>query len=200
MKIALVLLLAYGIGGIPFGYLLTRAAGRGDIRKLGSGNPGTTNVIREVGRGWGSAVLILDLLKGVAAVLLAASLGTQEWLPLVAGLSAIAGHSFTPFLSFRGGKGVATSGGVFLTLAPLALGLTLVVFFLVLLSVRMVSAASLSAALALPLFVALVDGWMGTLFWLALFVAALVWYRHRSNIGRIIHGNEPRFKLGRTED
>ena len=200
MTTLLVLAASYLLGGLPFGYLLTRLAGRGDIREMGSGNPGATNVLREVGTGWGTAVLLLDAAKGAGAVYLAVALGAGPWIRLGAGLAAVLGHSFSPFLRFRGGKGVATGGGVFLSLAPQAMGLTLGVFLITLLLARMVSAASLMAALALPVMVGLTEGWRGSLFGLALLVAMLVWYRHRSNIGRILRGREPRLGRGKSED
>jgi len=197
----LALLMGYLIGGVPFGYLAGRLALGVDIRTLGSGNPGASNVFRQAGASWGVAVLLLDAGKGLLAVLLAGLLlgpGRDGWV-LGTGVAAILGHSFTPYLSLRGGKGVATSAGVFLGLAPGATSVALVVFLLAMLLGRMISLSSLGAALALPVALWFMEPENRLIFCASLFVAALVWYRHRSNIGRILKGEEPRFTLRRKE-
>lgn len=189
------LALATLVGGIPFGYLAGRLVKGVDLRRVGSGNLGATNAIRQLGWGWGIAVFGLDLFKGWLAVGLAQRLGGEvpSWLPLAAGLAAILGHSFTPYLGFRGGKGVATSAGVFLRLAPVATGLTLLVFAVVVLASRIVSLSSLTAATAMPLFLLWRQPGDRPLFGFALLIALLIWIRHRANLRRLLRGEEPRF-------
>lgn len=189
------LVLAYLVGGIPFGYLAGRLVKGVDLRRVGSGNLGATNAIRQLGWGWGLAVFGLDVLKGWVAVALAQRLGGQgpSWLPLAAGLAAILGHSFTPYLGFRGGKGVATSAGVFLRLAPAATGLTLLVFAVVVLASRTVSLSSLTAATAMPLFIAWRQPGDRPLLGFAIVIALFIWIRHRANLRRLLRGEEPRF-------
>jgi len=189
------LLLAALVGGIPFGYLAGRLVKGVDLRRVGSGNLGATNAIRQLGWGWGLAVFGLDVLKGWVAVALAQRLGGQgpSWLPLAAGFAAILGHSFTPYLGFRGGKGVATSAGVFLRLAPAATGLTLLVFAVVVLASRTVSLSSLTAATAMPLFILWRQPGDRPLLGFAIVIALLIWIRHRANLRRLLRGEEPRF-------
>jgi len=196
MSHAILFLLSYLIGGIPFGYIAGRIVLKTDIRNLGSGNLGASNVFRQVGPAWGIGVLLLDAVKGLAVIYLANALypSGSDWISLSAGVLAILGHSFTPYLGFRGGKGVATSAGVFLGLAPAALGLAFAVFVITMFIARMISMSSLMGALALPLAIWLLYPEKSTILIASLFVAALVWYRHRSNIGRILKGEEPRFK------
>ncbi|MBC8367663.1 glycerol-3-phosphate 1-O-acyltransferase PlsY [bacterium] len=197
MSLAILFLLSYLIGGIPFGYMAGHIVLKTDIRTLGSGNLGASNVFRQVGPGWGIGVLLLDASKGLAVIFLAKTLFPTgaDWISLSAGVLAILGHSFTPYLGFRGGKGVATSAGVFLGLAPAALGLAFAVFVITMLIARMVSMSSLMGALALPVALWILYPEKSIILFASLFVAALVWYRHRSNIGRILKGEEPRFKI-----
>jgi glycerol-3-phosphate acyltransferase PlsY len=186
------LALAYLLGGIPFGYLAGRLVKGVDLRRVGSGNLGATNAIRQLGWGWGVAVFGLDLLKGWAAVALAQRLSGASWLPLAAGLAAILGHSFTPYLGFRGGKGVATSAGVFLRLAPLATGLALLCFLVVMLASRIVSLSSLTAASALPLLLLWREPDQPLLLAFAVLIGLFIWIRHRANLRRLLRGEEPR--------
>ena len=192
------------MGGIPFGYILARARGI-DIRKVGSGNVGATNVARALGKKWGYACFFLDVAKGLAPTLAAGALlrGQADfptplhqaaWLGV--GFGAITGHVFSFYLKFRGGKGVATSLGVVLGIFPYFTypGLcTLGVWIAVTLISRYVSAGSIAAAVAFPpLFAAF--NWPLTDFWpLGAFAAAmmcLIVFRHRSNIGRLLAGKE----------
>ncbi|MCB1162467.1 MAG: glycerol-3-phosphate 1-O-acyltransferase PlsY [Candidatus Krumholzibacteriia bacterium] len=194
------LLAAYLLGGISFSYLAGRMARGVDLRDVGSGNLGATNVVRHLGWGWGVGVFALDILKGWVAVALAQRLGPPSaaaWLPVAAGLAAILGHSFTPYLGFRGGKGVATSAGVFLRLAPAATGLALAVFLVVMLLGRIVSLASLAAATALPLLLLWRRPDEHVLLGFALLIAVLIWVRHRSNLRRLLRGQEPRLSASR---
>jgi glycerol-3-phosphate acyltransferase PlsY len=214
------LALAYGLGSIPFAYVAGRLLRGIDIRQHGSGNTGATNVFRVLGPGPGVAVLLADVAKGAAAVLLLPKLAPAGfwdqlnglWWPCALGLAAVLGHTYTVFLGFKGGKGVATSLGVFLALAPWATLVVLAVFGAVFLSSRMVSAGSLAGAAVLPLAVVwfrewqpsrlgrglgdLLGGWgwrMRPVFWLALLLAVFVWVKHIPNIRRILAGTENRF-------
>ncbi len=184
------LALGYLLGSIPWGLVLTRAAGLGDIRAIGSGNIGATNVLRTGSKTLAAATLGLDLLKGVAALLLAEALWGGA-AGLLAGFGAMMGHAFPVWLGFKGGKGVATGGGVLLA-ASWWLGLAAALAWLaVALATRISSAGALAACAAAPL-VALAAGRLD-LALLAAGIAALVAWRHRPNIERLIAGTEPRF-------
>jgi glycerol-3-phosphate acyltransferase PlsY len=182
----------YLIGSIPFGLLLTKAAGLGDIRQVGSGNIGATNVLRTGRKGLAAATLILDGLKGAVAVLLARYfLGDQD---VVVGTAAVLGHLFPVWLGFRGGKGVAAGLGVLLAAAwPVGLaccGVWLVAAKLL----KMSSAAALAAFVAAPLFALVLSSADHAL--MALLIAVLVFWRHEANIRRLLAGTEPR--IGKT--
>ncbi len=193
-SLLVVLALGYALGSIPFGLLLTRAAGLGDIRRIGSGNIGATNVLRTGRRGLAAATLVLDGAKGAAAVLLAAGFAGGG-AGLVAGLGAVLGHLFPVWLGFRGGKGVATGLGVLLAAVPWA-GLAAAVAWLVLARLtRISSAAALGAFAIAPVVAASVSGLAGAV--LALVIAALVFARHSENIRRLLAGTEPRIGAGR---
>jgi len=186
----LALALGYLLGSIPFGVILTRIAGLGDIRQIGSGNIGATNVLRTGNKPLAAATLLGDGLKGTAAVLLAGWLFDMPLAPAVAGLGAFLGHCFPVWLGFRGGKGVATYIGVLIGLAwPAALVLALVWLAMALVA-RISSLAALTASLTVP-FSLLVMGRVG----LAVFGAvltALLWIRHTENIRRLASGTESR--------
>lgn len=191
-------LLGYLLGSIPCGFLVARTQGI-DIRKYGSGNIGATNVVRALGKKWGVLVFVLDVLKGVAAVLLAERFfGMTAGLGIVAGIACILGHNFPVWLGFKGGKGVATSGGVLIGLAPLAALVGTLTWVIVFYSSRYVSAASVAAALVLPVVVwatAWVEGQpAGVLLWFSLLVSVLAIWRHKSNIQRLLAGTEHRFE------
>ena len=179
----------YLLGAVPFGLLLTRAAGLGDIRAIGSGNIGATNVLRTGHRGLAAATLLLDGLKGAAAVI------AGTWLAgpvggALGGLAATVGHMFPFWLGFRGGKGVATGFGVLLAAAPLAGVCAALVWLGVAGATRISSAGALAAAAAAPLLAWAISGRLPAL--LALVVGALIWWRHATNIGRLLAGTEPR--------
>jgi glycerol-3-phosphate acyltransferase PlsY len=199
------LALAYLLGAIPTGYLAVKWARGIDIRTVGSGNMGATNVFRVLGWKGGLGVLAFDMGKGLAAVKLGPALGFPHgsWPVLAAALAAVLGHNYTCFLKFKGGKGVATSAGVLFGLAPVSIGASLAVFLLAFLSTRMISLGSLSGALVLPLAVWFSgEGGSGTLarwqpvLWLSLALAAFVWIRHLPNIKRILAGNENKLTWG----
>jgi glycerol-3-phosphate acyltransferase PlsY len=192
--VILALALGYLLGSIPFGLLLTRAAGLGDIRAIGSGNIGATNVLRTGRKGLAAATLALDLGKGVAALLLAGALA-GETAGLAAGFGAMLGHAFPVWLGFRGGKGVATGGGVLLAAAWWLGLLAALVWLAVAAATRLSSAAALAACAAAPVIAAMGGRWDLALF--AAGIAALIAWRHRPNIARLRAGTEPRIGFGR---
>jgi len=189
----LVLLAAYLLGSIPSGYLAGRWCAGIDLRQLGSGSTGATNVLRQVGKGPALVVFLVDVLKGTAAVLLAKALlgnGAHGWV-VAAGLGALAGHSWPLWLGGKGGKAVATGLGMLLGLVP-AVGLACFGIFLALFSLsRIVSLASLGAAFSLPLLM-LAAGAPPAYLALGLLAGLLVIWRHRSNLQRLLAGTEPR--------
>ena len=191
--LALVFLAGYGLGSIPFGLLITRWAGAGDIRAIGSGNIGATNVLRTGRKGLALATLLLDLAKGAVPVALChAWLGPQA--AVLAGAGAILGHCFPVWLGFNGGKGVATAAGVVLGLTPIVFPVILVAFIAIVAATRWVSLGSIVAACLAPVAALLLGN--GPAIWLYLLVAALVLYKHRENIGRLLKGQENRLSFG----
>jgi acyl phosphate:glycerol-3-phosphate acyltransferase len=189
LPLLLALLGGYLLGSIPFGLLLTRLAGLGDIRNIGSGNIGATNVLRTGRKGLAAATLVLDGGKGAAAVLIAAALAGRD-AALVAGLGAVLGHLFPIWLRFRGGKGVATGLGVLLASAW-PVGATACVFWLVTAGVLRRSSLAALVAFTIAPFVAVLMEDRGEA-WLAAVIALLVWIRHYENIRRLAAGTEPR--------
>jgi glycerol-3-phosphate acyltransferase PlsY len=178
------------LGSIPFGLLLTRAAGLGDIRAIGSGNIGATNVLRTGNKALAAATLLLDGAKGAVAVLIGARLAGLDGV-LAAGLTAVLGHMFPPWLGFRGGKGVATGFGVLIAAQPLAGLASGAVWLAVAFLTRISSAGALAAFAAAPVMF-LLFGAPGIMAILALCVAVLVFVRHEGNIRRLLAGTEPR--------
>jgi glycerol-3-phosphate acyltransferase PlsY len=204
LTFAAVVIGSYLLGSIPFGYLAGRIAGI-DIRSCGSGNVGATNVVRTLGKGYGYPVFVADFLKGFAAVKMSLLIATRlqsgwnspEMLGILAAISGVAGHSFPVWLRFKGGKGVATSAGALLGLAPVAALVGAAIWILTFWLTRYVSVASIAAAAALPLII-LVTTWLSrtagkALFYSSVCLAAVVIWRHRSNLSRLMHGTEPRF-------
>lgn len=204
LTLAVALLGSYLLGSIPFGYLAGKIGGV-DIRKIGSGNIGATNVVRALGKRYGYPVFVLDFLKGFGAVKISMSIATDarpEWgspelFGVFAAVASVIGHSFPLWLKFRGGKGVATSAGALFGLMPLATVIAGVVWVSVFWFTRYVSVASLVTAVALPLVILVmirlnqIHG--NALFYSSLGIAAVVVWRHRSNFSRLLHGTEPRF-------
>ena len=194
------LLLGYLLGSIPSGFLAGKWCKGIDLRSIGSGSTGATNVLRNVGKGPALVVFLVDVAKGAAAVLLASALTQNnplnDWIQVLAGLAALAGHIWPIWLGFKGGKAVATGLGLFLGLAW-PVGLACFGMFMAMFSLsRIVSLASVVAALSLPLLMAAGSGSNANLV-VALVAMALVLWRHRSNIQRLINGTEP--KVGQKD-
>ncbi len=188
MILLLLLLFSYLLGSIPFGLLLTKAAGLGDVRAIGSGNIGATNVLRTGNKRLAAATLLLDGLKGAAAVLIVQHFARHEW-PL-AGLAVILGHLFPVWLGFKGGKGVATGLGVLLA-ACFPVGLIACLTWLVTAYGLKISSAAALFAFAIAPIAAWAFG-HNLLALLALLIAALVFWKHSANILRLLSGTEPR--------
>ena len=201
----LIPLAAYFLGSIPFGLLLAKIFGGGDVRKAGSGNIGATNVTRVAGPLAGILTLALDTAKGAAAVWLAGRVTNESalWMAIAA-FVVLLGHCFPVWLKFKGGKGVATALGVFLALCPLAAFSALLLFILCVVYWRFVSLGSVAAAAAMPLLIyflwaphhappIVID--IGTLA-----ITALVIYKHDGNLQRLVEGTEPRFSFGKKKE
>jgi len=195
----LILAASYLLGSIPVGYLLVLAFRKEDVRETGSGNIGATNVARAGGKGLGIATLFLDALKGYLAVVLAmhfapAVNGVVSTLAIAAGVAAVAGHIFTVWLGFKGGKGIATALGVFIALVPLvALG-SFVIFALIFAISRYVSLASIAAAASIPLLALwLVPQHTSALLLGLSAISLLSIIKHHQNITRLLNGTESRF-------
>ena len=208
----IIALAAYLLGSIPTGYLVAKAKGI-DIRSVGSGNIGATNVFRILGKPAGIFVLFFDALKGFVAVAAVVNFypelqntfpnvfsntdgyadnALRENLGIVAGVAAILGHNYTCFLKFKGGKGIATTAGVLLALAPIAFLIVLAVFILVVTICRYISLASILAAFCLPFAVWISRG-SPTMIGVTAALGALAIYKHKANIGRLMNGTENRF-------
>ncbi len=189
----LVVFLAYLIGSIPFGYLIVKGIVGADVRETGSGGTGATNVSRRAGKVAGVITLVLDALKGSAAVFIVKTMTGNDWLIAAAAIAVLVGHIFPVWLGFRGGKGVATGAGVFLILAPAALVCAAFVFIATVVLTRYVSLGSMVAAATIPLFV-----WTQNnprhLLVAAILGALLIVFAHRGNIERLVHGTESQFR------
>jgi glycerol-3-phosphate acyltransferase PlsY len=213
MLLILFLIIGFALGSIPFSYLIGRKVKGIDLREYGSGNLGATNVFRTLGPGWGGLCLFLDMAKGAAAV------GLMTWLVstwpegqstpfhitpdlfrIFAGFLAAMGHTFSPFVNFHGGKGVATTAGAFAVLEPLAVLFTLGVFLVVLATTRFVSLASICAAAVLPFAVLVFELFSeqtsSTIIVFVTLICAWVIFKHRTNITRLRDGTEGRISSG----
>ncbi len=217
MSVWIAIVLAYLLGAVPFSYIVGRRVRGIDLREHGSGNLGATNVYRTLGPGWGIMVLVLDMLKGAAAVVvmttaiglhiglsdvdptLPLGLPADAW-RIAAGLLAAAGHTLSPFMNFHGGKGVATTAGAYFVLAPYPLLVTLVIFGVVVGVTRIVSLASITAAAVLPFAVLFFelqsDGFSQTITIVTFLVCAWVIVKHRANIRRLRDGVEKPLETG----
>lgn len=196
--------LGYLFGSFPAGYIAGRLAGV-DVRSLGSGNIGATNVLRVLGKRWGYAVFFVDAFKGFAAVRLAffiakplpAAQPYAEYFAILAAIMCIVGHTFPVWLGFKGGKGVATSAGALFGLMPLAVPFIVLIWVIVFETTRYVSVASIVAAISLPIVVGLFLRWQFleavALLYFSILITLLVLWRHRSNFSRLLNGTEQRF-------
>jgi acyl phosphate:glycerol-3-phosphate acyltransferase len=203
VTLAVVIVGTYLLGSIPFGYLVGQFAGI-DIRTAGSGNVGATNVVRLLGKRYGYPVFALDFLKGFGAVKISMLIATAaapnfnspEIFGVIAALCSVLGHSYPPWLKFKGGKGVSTAAGAILGLIPVAALIGIAVWLVVFWFTRYVSLASVTAAVVLPLLI-LVISWgkenAQVVFYFSVCVAVVVIWRHRSNLSRLMRGTEPRF-------
>ena len=193
----LLLLAAYLIGGIPFGYLLVRLKSGQDVRSMGSGNIGATNVLRTTGRALGVLTLLLDIVKGWFAVWLAGRFTALDpfWMSAAA-VAVVLGHAFPVFLKFKGGKAVASFVGAALALAPAALGAVMVVFVVVVAMTRYISLGSILGALLFPLAVWLLYHPVWPVMAASVFCGAFIIWRHGSNIQRLRAGTENVLSLG----
>jgi glycerol-3-phosphate acyltransferase PlsY len=203
VTLAVVIVGSYLLGSVPFGYLAGQFAGI-DIRTAGSGNVGATNVVRVLGKRYGYPVFALDFLKGFGAVKISMLIATSpppDWnspptLGVIAALCSVLGHSYPPWLKFKGGKGVATAAGALLALMPIAVLIGAAVWILIFWVTRYVSLASVTTAILLPI-VILVISWGNEnskiIFYFSVCLAAVVIWRHRSNLSRLMRGTEPRF-------
>jgi acyl phosphate:glycerol-3-phosphate acyltransferase len=188
---------AYLIGSVPFGLILTRLAGAGDVRAIGSGNIGATNVLRTGRKGLALATLALDLLKGALPVWLAYRyLGPD--MAVVVGLGAVLGHCFPIWLKFRGGKGVATAAGVVIALTPLVAAIAVGVFVLIVLATRYVSLGSMLGTIAAAPSAYLMGHVQAAELYLLL--ALIIVLKHAGNVRRLAQGNESRLNLRRSPD
>jgi glycerol-3-phosphate acyltransferase PlsY len=197
LRVVIPIIVSYLLGSIPVGYLIVNAKTGGDIRKTGSGGTGATNVSRRAGKGAGILTLVLDALKGSAAVIISRILlgdtNHAMWWIGIAGIVAMIGHIFPVWLGFRGGKGVATGVGVFLVLTPIAVLFSGLLFVVTVWATRYISLGSMIAALSIPVF-----GWMlnvGTPIIVSELIGAiLIVHAHRANIGRLINHTENKFQ------
>jgi len=185
------LALSYALGSIPFGLLLTRAAGLGDVRQIGSGNIGATNVLRTGRKGLAAATLILDAAKGAAAVLLAAWIWPdQPAFPSIAAIGAFLGHLYPVWLRFKGGKGLATAAGILAVLHWPSAAIAAAVWLLAVVITRISSIGGIAAAISAPIVAALFGRIDFTILFLG-FTLLILW-KHRANIARLAAGTEPR--------
>jgi len=216
MLLILFLVIAFGLGSIPFSFLIGKNVKGIDLREHGSGNLGATNVFRTLGPWWGALCLFLDMAKGAAAVFLMTAL-VHTWPPgeptpfhippdlfrIFAGFLASMGHTFSPFVNFHGGKGVATTGGGFAVLEPWAVVVTLVCFLAVFLTTRIVSVASIAAASILPFAVVFFE-WRSldaskTIIVFIFLTCGWVIFKHRGNIARLREGTEQQVSSGKDQ-
>ena len=206
-RAALVIATGYLLGGVPFGAIVTRRMHDVDITKVGSGNTGATNVFRAVGWRAALVVALLDVAKGTVPALLAALISDPAWadsgrdlLIIAAGSAAMLGHMFSPYFRLRGGKGIATAAGAILVLMPMVFPFLVLLFVGVILVGRIVSVASLLAAVSFPILTWTPYPGRPVLLVFALVVLPVVVWSHRANVVRLIHGDEPRITMGRASD
>ena len=201
MKVILIWLIAYVLGSIPTGYWLGKIIKNVDIRKEGSGNIGATNAMRILGWKIGAWVYPLDFLKGLIPVIIAKNYYDQEWIIIITGIFAVAGHMYSLFIGFKGGKGVLTSAGVLTGMVPFSVLFAFIVFFLVFFKWRFISLSSIIASIFLPLFLTIeffgkfLDKPGVLVLILAYAIGTFIVVKHRTNIERLRKGTEPHFTI-----
>jgi len=197
VTVVALLILAYLLGSTPTSLLLAQTRGI-DLREWGSGNLGASNLYRATGLGFASLCTLVDVGKGFVPARFFPRLDGLDvsQLALAYGVAAVLGHIFSVWVRFRGGKGVATGGGVFLALAPGAVGLAFLVWLALIITVRIASVASLTAVTLFPVLVWITGHRFDFVFWSSLPLVALVWWTHRSNVRRILAGKETRIERG----
>lgn len=189
-----VALFGYLLGSVPTGLLLTRFFSKVDPRKAGSKNIGATNIFRTAGKTLGILTLVGDVLKGMIPIAMAIQLGVSNLWVATAGLSSFLGHVFPIFLGFKGGKGVATALGVYVIISPIAVFIEFLLFAGIVWRWRFVSLASISCATTIPILIAFFRSDSQAYFILSVVIAALILYRHQSNISRLLQGTENKWK------
>ena len=195
MTVALWLLAAYLLGATPTAYLAGRLARGIDLREHGSRNLGATNVYRVLGWAWAIPVALIDIAKGAVPVALFVRWAEPEpWLAIAVGIAAVLGHMFSPYVGFKGGKGVATAAGMFVALAPLAVVIALPIWGLCLWLTGYVSLSSIIAATTFPLLVRVTRPDAVATLWASVALAVLIVFSHRGNIRRLVAGTENRFR------
>jgi glycerol-3-phosphate acyltransferase PlsY len=192
-------ILSYLVGAIPFGVLISSGIAKIDIRSRGSGNIGATNVARELGLKWGVITLMLDILKGFIPVFLLQRFFYAHFDTglLIVSLATLLGHQFSPFLKFRGGKGVATAFGVFIAISPVSAVIALFIFIITVYISDFISLGSMIAACSMPVILIFTVEPLYPVF-AALVMAGLIWFRHKDNIHRLVRGNERKWRNGRS--
>ncbi len=189
--VLLMIVFAYLLGSVSFGYIIAKKTKGIDIRKIGSGSTGATNTSRVLGFNFFAIVLALDALKGLLVILIASYLFTEDWAILLSGAAVIIGHNWPVFFNFQGGRGAATTLGVFLGITPLPTLVVFGIFILIVLLTRYVSLGSMLGALAIPVAIIILGyPWEYLVFGLA--VCLLLLWRHKPNIERLLKGKEPR--------
>ena len=195
MTVALWLLASYLLGATPTAYLAGRLARGIDLREHGSRNLGATNVYRVLGWAWAIPVALIDIAKGAIPVMLFVRwAATEPWLAIAVGIAAVLGHMFSPYVGFKGGKGVATAAGMFVALAPLAVVIAVPIWGMCLWLTGYVSLSSIIAATTFPLVVRVTRPDAAATLWASVALAALIVFTHRGNIRRLVAGTENRFR------
>jgi len=187
-------LFGYLLGSVPTGVLLTKCFSKVDPRKMGSKNIGATNIFRTAGKTLGILTLMGDVLKGMIPIGIAIQLGVSDLWIAIAGLSAFLGHIFPIFLGFKGGKGVATALGVYVMISPIAVLIEFLLFAGMVWRWRYISLGSISCATTIPILIAFFRSESQAYFMLSFIIAALILYRHQSNISRLLQGTESKWK------
>jgi acyl phosphate:glycerol-3-phosphate acyltransferase len=187
-------LFGYLLGSVPTGLILTKLFSKVDPRKIGSKNIGATNIFRTAGKALGILTLVGDLLKGAAPVVIAIQWGESDLWIAISGLSPFLGHIFPIFLGFKGGKGVATALGVYMVISPIAVLIEFLIFAGIVWRWRFISLGSITCATTIPILIAYFRSDSQAYFIISVMIAALILYRHQSNISRLLQGTENKWK------